>query len=293
MAFLLAAVCAACGGRDHLIRSKADAVIAMDEDVAMERIDYEEGIRREFALGEKFLDPDFLPASLKRLSEVTLRRLFESQRKLSFYSRGGQPHTDRLALVFEELSARGVATNDDKMDAFQAYLAARRIDRARDMKTRYPDAGLWDLPRIVGATPERPFRVYDILADSSTARVAALPIGEGARIVVTTWYACPIGKRALDYIEADPRWFQVMKSRGVVLTGRFEPGAVARRNMEFKPARTYIAFTERDWPGIDFGASPTFHFVRDGRVMHRFLGAESKDSFDAEFARGLAAIGVK
>lgn len=271
-------------------RSKAARIVTISRN---DHLGYDENIRQQRVWGEKFSDEELSASNLQNYSTATLKVLFQGLGNVTFYTRGAPPHLDRQERVFEELAARGATTADDAMDLFQGYLAARLLDRARRLKDRFPDAKLWKLPVVVEDKDlrEEVFRVYDISNDSTTATVKHLPIRGGPWIVVSTWYSCPVAARTLEYIEADKAMRQIMQKHGIILTGRFEPGGVVRRNAKVKFARTYVAYTEQDWPGIEFGASPTFHFLKDGKILHRFWGADTKEGFFQDFKRGLEAIG--
>lgn len=280
----------ACAGRESRVARRASAMLEIGRQLDS---DYERRVEALITEGDGFAGEDISTTSLRGYSAITIRKLLDALASASFYSRGAQPRVDRHQLVFDEAASRGLTTNDDAMDMFQALLAAREIERARALKTRFPGAGLWDLPVIVDSgVHASPYRVFEIPASSTTAVVKSLPMYAGAKIVVSSWYSCPISKRVLGYILSDEGMSRAMGERGVILTGRFEPAGVLWRNAEFPPARAYIAYSESDWPGIDFAASPWFHFMRDGKIVHKFLGADTREGFEADFRRGLELSGA-
>lgn len=288
---LLAGTCA-CSSVQNQVRDKSAHIIATQADQELSR---EESVARQFSWGNKFSDEEISPDRLKTYSTETLKLLLESLNTLSFYSRGAQPHLSRQELVFGELLRRQSTTSNDVQDVFQRYLAARLFEKAKVFKERFPNAALWDVPTIIESNnlAGKSHRAFDISRDSRTATVMYLPVETGPKIVIVAINSCPVTAEALKYIESDKALLQTLQAHGMILTIRFEPGGVAYRNSTTTAARTYVAYSEADWPDIDFSRSPTFYFLKDGKIMHRFVGWGSAEKFVQDFNQGLEQIGLR
>lgn len=289
---LLLAVLCACASPQERVRVKSAQIIAIQANQGLSR---EQSLAQQFSWGNKFSDEEISPDSLKTYSTETLKVLLESLNNLSFYSRGAQPHLARQEFVFEELLKRKSTTSGDVQDVYQRYLAARLFDKAKAFKGRFPNEALWDVPAIIeshGADGSL-HRVYDISSDSRTATVRHIPLASSQKILIAAINSCPVTAEALKHIESDDFFLQTLQAHGMILTIRFEPGGVAYRNSITTAARTYIAYSEADWPGIDFSRSPTFYFLKDGKIIHQFTGWDSSGKSAREFARGLDQIGLR
>lgn len=274
------------------MRDKSAHILAIQANQELSR---EQSLAQQFSWGNKFSDEEISPASLKTYSTATLKLLLESLNNLSFYSRGAQPHLARQESVFEELLKRQSTTSGDVQDVFQRYLAARLFNRAKVFKVRFPNVALWDVPAIIEPNDmvDGLHRVYDISSDSRTATVRHLPVASGQKVLIAAINSCPVTAEALKYIESDKIFLQTLQVYGMILTIRFEPGGVAYRNSITTAARTYVAYSEADWPDIDFSKSPTFYFLKDGKIMHQFVGWDSSGKSAQNFARGLEKIGLR
>lgn len=292
ISILLLAWAGGCASVETQVQQKAEGIVAAGDN---QDLPLEKSIALQMSLGKALTDSELEPARLKIYSTKTLRALLQAIGNVSFYAHGAQPYLTRQEQVLDELIARGAQKPEDIEDLFQRYLAARRFDRAKGLKDRFPNVKLWNLPEIIETkdSTEHTFRVYEISADSKTATVRHIPMETGPRIVMAAWHSCSVARRTLQYLGEEKDLARAMQSNGIILSGRFEPGGIVARNAEIPFTRTYAAYTESDWPGIDFSASPTFSFFKDGRLVRRFVGADDKPTFVAEFNQGLAAIGLK
>lgn len=288
--FLLASVCG-CAGLESQVRKKSAHIIATQRD---EALPYERSVSQQIAWGEKFTDEELSPPNLKTYSMPTMKLLLASLESVSFYARGTQPHLSRQERIVDEMVRRGSATPDTVEQLFHRYLAARQFEKARSLKSRFSNVELWDIPEIIESkdSAERAFRVYDISSDSKTATIKHMPIATGPKIVVAGFLGCSVTTEALGLVEADKNMLRAMQTYGIILTSRFEPGGIAVRNSKTIAARMYVAYTEEDWPGVNFIESPTFHFLKDGKIVHRFFGIDRKGRFSEDFQRGLDSIGL-
>jgi hypothetical protein len=291
-AALLAAIAllCACAGPETRVNKAATRIRAAAQD---REAPYERKVANILKQAGKLSDQDLSAPKLKTYPDQTLRRLFDGLEEASFYSYGAAPHLPRQERVFEELAARRIATQDDIQDLFQRQLAARAFDKARAFRERFPEAGLWRVPRIIDEAPaDAPHRVFDISADSQTATVKVLPVSRGPRIVAAVLGSCPVTTRALKAIEAREPLRRALRELGAAITIRFEPGGVTDFNEKQKSLRLYVVYDRASWPGFDLSMSPTFYFLKDGKIERTIRGWDSGtgESFK-EFEDGLRSIG--
>ncbi len=281
----------ACAGPRAGVADKATGIIALDfsDNQDLSRIP------RRLKSADKFVDSDFAADKLQSYPAETLKLLLKSLNKASFYSYGAARYVSLQEKVFDELTLRRLQTADDVERMFQKYLSARMFDKAEALKSRFPASNLWSIPRIVELNEPRSklYKVYDVSDDSQTATVRHLPVEAGPKIVIAAFGACPVTSRALKYLETDKDLLRALQTNGAIVTARFEPAGVAYLNSQFSAARLSIAYEIEDWPGIDFSSSPTFYFLKDGKILHQFVGWGPAADSIREFNKGLRLIGLK
>ena len=287
---LLMLTCA-CAGLQTDAADKAARIIALDRNPDISR---QERIPRELKKADRFVDADFTADKLHAYSPQTLKLLLKGLDTASFYSYGAAHYVSMQEKVFNELADRHLQTPEDIEAIFQKYLSARMFDKAKSLRSKYPDAKLWRIPEIVESNGHgKSYGVYDISDDSRTATVKYLPIDSGPKIVIAALGECPVTARALKSVETDKDLLRVLQSNGMLLTMRFEPEGVAFFNAKTTAAtRLYVAYTLEDWPGMDFTMSPTFYFLKDGKILHQFVGWGPDEESLRDFNKGLALIGL-
>jgi hypothetical protein len=290
IAFSVIMTCA-CAGTRSTVTDKAARIIALDSEQGIPR---QKRIPPQLEKADRFIDADFSSAKLRTYPPETLELLLKSLDAASFYSYGAPRYVSLQGKVFDEAAKRHVETPDDIQKMFQNYLSARMFDKAGSLRLRFPDANLWRVPEVVDSSDKRQlYEVYDISNDSRTATVIHLPIEVGARIVIAAKGGCPVTSRALRTIEKDKDMLRTLQSNGMVVTMNFEPGGVAYFNSTMTAARLYVAHELEDWPGMDFSMSPTFYFLKNGKIVHQFVGWGPNDESLRDFNKGLAMIGLK
>lgn len=286
--FALLLTCA-CADVQRRARGKAVRIATIGND---QSLSYQQKIAGQLACADKFTQEELLPAALRTYSAETLKLLAESLNTVSFYSYGARQYVSEQEQVFEELSHRGLLKNDDIENMFQRFLAARMLDKAGALRTRFPETKLWSIPDVIESSQAtaQSHRVYDLSDDFRTATVKSLQIGAGPRIIIVAKPGCHFATDALKYFETDRRLLPLLQAHAMLLTIRLEP-AVAEWHAKIKVARAYVAYQREDWPGIDFAASPTFYFLKDGQIVHcvRGWGGDAAVRFD----KGLVLIGLK
>lgn len=288
---LSALLACACAGPRLGAAEKAGRIVRIENDQSLAD---DRRVVHEFKEADGFSDRDLSTDVLRAYPPESLRLILTALDDVAFYSHGDPAYVDREAKVFDELSARRVQTKDDVEKMFQRELSARHFERAAELKRRFPEVVLWDVPTIVdesrGATGA--YAVYDISADAKTASIKSLAIGSGPKIVVAAFGGCPVTARAMKYARSDARITDALRSLGILLTVRFEPDGVALLNSQGLPMRAYVARSQKDWPAIDFSRSPTFYFLKDGKVVYQFVGWGPDSESAKDFQQGLARIGA-
>jgi hypothetical protein len=289
---ILLVLACACAGPQMRAQRNAERTLALENN---QRMSPEQRVPRLLKLADKFTYEEFASAKLANYAADTLKLLLQSLNSASFYTNGAQPYLSWQERVFEEMAARKIQDSGDIEDLFHKYLAARMFDRAKALRARFPSANLWKVPEIVESNDAGGgrYKVFDISDDAQTATVKYLPVGMGPKIVIAAIGGCPVTARALKYAQTDKDMLRALQANGFIVTKRFEPAGVAFMNSKTSAARLYVAYTVKDWPGFDFSRSPTFYFLKDGKILHEFVGWGDDGEAVRDFNKGMELIGLR
>lgn len=223
------------------------------------------------------------PEALKAYSDETISRLFEATRRVAFYLPESKRCLSMQERVLEEKIRRHIHTKDDLEDMFKTYLEARLFTEAGTLKKRFPDAKFPTGPDTIvyGSTStEVGWRAFSISEGGRRAELQVLKLGEGPKIVLVMLPGCPVAEKAMTQIMEDSTLVEAFREHGFIVTLRMDSFGVAMWKSHFGFDKVYIVNQAADFPGFNLYASPTFYFLRDGRILDHFIGWGRKDRPD-------------
>ncbi|WAC64044.1 hypothetical protein OVA13_04480 [Pseudoxanthomonas sp. SL93] len=170
--------------------------------------------------------------------------------------------------TFEALSTRDLVSQRTYGDMHGALVASRDIAQARGLEDRFPLFAVERMPDIAfdsisGAT------AIAVPASGSTLRRVELKVNNGPRIIVISHPLCHFSRDAIAAIEADGDLSIVMlNSIWIAPVDRQLYIDVLREwNIEHEKHPMVIAFDRAELPALDSWSTPTFYFLKDGRVV--------------------------
>lgn len=215
-------------------------------------------------------------AGLERAGDAAVSLRLRAARTAAFY---GRPDwvLERLRAVVEEAHARGLADSGELRELFTAYQAAGQYETARDIRVKYPDAGLPEVPQVVPPPDNAPGDarlIWRVDGEANRLRGDWLAM-DGPLLLIVTSPGCSFCKAAAEELMTDEVLAPLMRRHAYWLA---EPSmnntfrSVAHWNEHHTDAPTMIVDMAEDWPIPDFTATPRFHFVRDGEIIHTLAG---------------------
>jgi hypothetical protein len=226
-------------------------------------------------------------------SKGCLDGVFESLATVSFYTKSPDAVSDQEK-VFLKIAARGTPPTWQLRQMRASYVLAREFDKARGLEKSLPAGSFDSLPEIVGAPRGTGPRIYRIEHGGNIFRVDRAAL-EGARIVIVAHPLCGFSRKAMAAIEADHRLMAAMADRTILVAapkGALEVSEFLRWNRSHPSFPMHPIHAVSDWPGVDdWGSTPIFYFMRDGKLVDKLYGwqtAESKEGLRA----GLMRLGL-
>lgn len=238
---------------------------------------------------------DLSPSALQKYSDETLETLYKTLWKAVFFSPDNESFADRMELAFNEKVSRKKYTEGNVQDMAWAFREARAFNKALNMQKRFPAIVLPPIPMTIvpsGASPTALWQVYALSDDGAKAEIKSLPLGKGAAVVVAMWPGCRVTARAMKDIMADPVLGPLFSANAVMLTRRFDSDGVEEMKKKLGFPAVYIARKSVDFPGVEFQRSPSFFFLKDGKVLYQFAYWSECQVALGKVRAGLKAVGL-
>lgn len=237
------------------------------------------------------------PQHMATYSDTAVEGLFEALWKISGYLPDNENHALKVRAVFYEKLRRNMYTEENLDRVFTILVNAGLFTKATEFAKEFPSHPQPELPQIsVNGNPASlGWWIYQLSGQGERATLERLP-KEGAKVVMFMRPGCKFATMASETILADDTLGPIFRSNGFMLTRTFDPDGVKSTKESLKYNAVYIARKDADFPGFSMlGISPTFYFVKDGKVISKSVGWSSDDygKFSKEeFRKGLAAIGI-
>ncbi len=210
------------------------------------------------------------PERARALRDEDLAPAFQALATLVFYA-PKRTHAEDSLVLLRELEVRGLRTEAQVREAHEGLLRARLLAEARDLQARSAALKLEGVPPIAGEGMEpQPFSVLALSEDGRSYAVESLPLEQGPRVVVLSSPHCGFSQKALDALQGDAGLkaaFERSASFVVPPQGSLEPAPFAAWRARHPWLRPKLIYRPEDWEGKGLsGATPTFYFLKDGRL---------------------------
>ncbi|MGH8194651.1 MAG: hypothetical protein ACREQ8_09660 [Woeseiaceae bacterium] len=228
-------------------------------------------------------------AELAELFHTTFTYLLDACRK---------PEERKLESVFGRLVEKGWADADILEDMHRYLLTFRLFDEARAFRREHPDQGLPAPPPIVplSSTPADNARtVLRFINHGFALERQAIDLRSTATVLVIGHPQCHFSQDAVAAIAADPELSRAMSAAAIWLADPFTSltdGVIEGWNREHPAyAYRYVEY-QSDWPEVNYWGTPTFYFMKDGRLIKKVVGwpNDSAEERKEALRAGLRAI---
>lgn len=249
-------------------------------------------------LADSITASDLSQDRLRAYSQRTMSALFDTLRGISFYLPDNENHASRLGVVFKEKVRRKEYSDEDLAEVHKAYIMAGLFEDASALEKEFPDNHLPRTPRIIPASDPQPsgWKAYRIFDAGNKAELESLA-QDGPRVAMVVRPGCEFAEMAAKGILTDKELGPVFRANGFMLTRVFDPAGVETMKSQFGFDSIFIARRSSDFPNFSLlRISPTFHFLKDGKILYTFAGWSNEDDgayAKSEIHKGLVAIGIE
>lgn len=215
---------------------------------------------------------------LEKQSANDTELLFRAAHATEFYSHQFQLVEDMRADL-KQLERSGAATRADYADMYRSLIDVRDFDSARAYFATHPSNGLAPLP-VIGSIPVHTTdKLTHLVVDSAqhSLRHEAFHPSLAPHILVIGHPLCHFTRQAVEDIETNPATKHLFAAHARWLAP--QDGRIPEDFQVFISWNTLhpdeamsFAYRESDWPLLDTWATPTFYFIKDGKVAAKLAG---------------------
>jgi hypothetical protein len=201
-----------------------------------------------------------------------------------------------LKLVLQALDARHAMRPRERRDMLQVLLSNGLVDEAAAFKTAIPSRRDTPYPRVEPLAVPAPggtVRYWRWDTVDNALREQALDLAHGAHVVVVASAGCHFCAAAATALAQDPALGPAFRAHATWIArpdSSFDRDVVRRWDDAHPQSPIALVFDLAGWPHPQEWSTPTFFFVRDGRVVRTEPGWRP-DSVTA-MREGLRAIGL-
>ncbi len=214
---------------------------------------------------------------------------------MAFYT-NDPAYASRLQAYVNALAQRGSASTRSYEQLYRSFVGTREFERARALLETHPQLAVEPLGPItenVPATTTAP----TVLAFVDKPRhivhqPAALTLDQQILIVASP--LCHFTQNVVRDLVRHPGLWRTLTANALWLApqdGRLHASAFRSWNKAIPRAGMVLAYKASQWPMIDYWGTPTFYFIRHGKVVDQVVGWPEEGHLE-EIVRGMHAIGL-
>jgi hypothetical protein len=239
-------------------------------------------------------------ASLKSSDATALHDLFHSLSTAYSYALTGDygsrsTYLAGMGQVLSELARRGEQDADEVDGYYESLVIARRFEDARRLRREFKGTAFRDYARLSNGGPidSGAMAAYAAVSEGDIVLSHVEVPSDGNYVVVVI--GCHFAVDAARAIAKNPELLGPMSSGRVFWVfgdSELDQQRLNQWTREFPQFKARIAYDNAGWPGVGFGATPTFHFFKGGNLVRTNEGWGGA-SDEEELKKALDAIGLR
>ena len=221
---------------------------------------------------------------LESVTSRDLHAMFMAAASVDFYETT-DAHLSDLRRIIVALEDRHDATAGEIEKFYAALFQGRKFEEMAAYYAKHQEAGLAK-PIIYRGPMVGDVRhsVLKVAPAGNEVSGSQVDLDTGARILVVAHPLCHFTQNAMAAIESDPTLAKAFAQASVWV-------APADRGVDLTPFQAWngkhvgtpmsIAYAGTDWPEVRIWQTPTFIFLRDGKVTGEVIGWPKEGNFEA------------
>lgn len=233
-------------------------------------------------------------SNLEKANLDDLQALFMAAGAVDFYWPSDQ-HVADLRLDFMELSRRNAQTQEQTSTVYSALYQARKFSELNKFFSEHAASGLPPPPHVSTISDSMEHSILRVSPDHNRLVRSHADLDIGSHILVIGHPLCHFTQNAAKAIDKNLALKRIFKKDSVWVSP-------PDRNLDLSPFQEWnkkhpefamsIGFAKSSWPEVKVWQTPTFIFMKDGKVVDEVIGWPNEGNMDALDA-GLTKIGIK
>jgi hypothetical protein len=232
---------------------------------------------------------------LENLSVQDLSQLFEAQSTRFSYS-NDRVHLQALAASFTALVNQNKVERKHVRTMHKQYIKGRRFESADQLKKQFQEFDLEELPRTELNTdiPEGAKALWMTSDDERRLSRVAMVYSPDWEIIIISHPLCHFSRNALEHIKQDKELIEAIKNKTRLIAPQdasLNFDVLQKWNTSNPLLRIHLVDQLSAYEAFDDWDTPTFYFMRAGKLMHKFSGWP-KEGNRAQLDEGLRKVGA-
>lgn len=236
--------------------------------------DWDHQRRAQFeARYREWFSPVFSHSSLRLRRTFEVELLYSAGHLVSFYATDA--HVEDMRRAFDELVMRGKASATTYQDMYETYVLARQFDQARQFASLHTTVEFEAIPDVLDPIGDHDLGPTELALDVEGVALERRAVHLEHGVLAVFHPNCHFSQNAVAAIEADPALTRLFREQAHWLQppdGRIEFDSFRAWISEHSPERVGIAWSTSEWRSFDLTSTPTFYFVRQGKVVATVSG---------------------
>lgn len=231
-------------------------------------------------------------AKIIKMDAASLHRTFSAVQTVTFYSANRQS-VSLMKMIIDEKKHRGESVSAILPKLHSAYVRTRQFDKANVLAAEYPNITFSVLPQVKHDKPASR-SLYTVNDQATKIEQTAFNFPAGGHVVVVSAPICNPCKRLFSWLKTRPKWMTVIAENTTWITpvvGELYLDQMRETNDTYAPIRLQYTYSQKQWPEIEYWATPTFYFYRDGKLVKQMSGWPKKGREQALLS-GLEVVGL-
>jgi hypothetical protein len=235
----------------------------------------QEGARRMDAAYRAAFSAAQQPNAIRKLTGNDVSVLYRAARTGWGYAVDPRYVRD-MTLDLNELQRRGLASQAQFEDMYEALVASRKFADARTLARRHPSRFMPPVPEFRDASGGGKTGPTELVLSRNGRELVRrdVDLGQGGRIVVVASPLCHFCVLAVQALERDPALRDAFAGHAVWLVSPDGTSFAAIREWNHAHPREamVLAYNVREWPMLAEWAEPTFYFFKRHKVVAELDG---------------------
>ena len=209
----------------------------------------------------------------RQASDSDLDLYFRAASFVAFYSMRVSD-VARMERLLGMLDDRKIAQPRHYADMYGALLSIRSFDRARALLDAHPGLAVDPLPTVVMGSAGAAPTVWRYSQDKAAITQTRATLSPDVQVIVIAHPLCHFTQAAARSISSDPQLRAALDGALWLApqSRSLDVSAIQDWNRKHPTMQIHTVNRRSDWPSLENWGTPTFYFLRDGKVVETVVG---------------------